>query len=124
MSEPAHEQADIRLVRGSLRLDAACCARYFGGAQCIVLLYEAEQGQLWLLPVRSERAGGFLLKHVNLRGDRAAAVHGFLREHGLPEELEASFVPRWDSTRQGLALDISPWLPQPLPLSDEARSRP
>ncbi len=60
-------------MRGSVRLNAACYERYFGGAQGIILLYEAEYRRLWVLPVRSARAGGFLLKQVNLQGDRSAA---------------------------------------------------
>jgi hypothetical protein len=98
---------EIRLARGSVRLNAACYARYFGGTQGIILLYEAEQRRLWVLPVRSARAGGFLLKQVNLQGDRAAATHGFFRDHDISEDLEATFTPRWDSTRQGLMLDLS-----------------
>ena len=71
------------------------------------MLYEAELQRLWVLPVRSVRAGGFLLKVANLRGDRAAAAHGFFRDHDLPEDLEATLTPRWDTTRQGLALDLN-----------------
>ena len=106
MSTAAHDAPEIRLARGSIQLNAACYERYFGGTQGIILLYEAERRRLWVLPVRSARAGGFLLKQVNLRGDRAAATHGFFRDHDIPEDLEAAFTPRWDTTRQGLALEL------------------
>jgi hypothetical protein len=106
MSAAAPETPEIRLVRGSVRLNAACYERYFGGTQGIILLYEAEIRRLWVRPVRSARAGGFLLKQVNLQGDRSAATHGFFRDHDIPEDLEAAFTPRWDSARQGLALEL------------------
>ena len=106
MSTPAADTPEIRLARGSVRLNATCYERYFGGTHSIILLYEAEDRRLWLLPVMSARAGGFLLKQVNLQGDRAAATHGFFRDHGIPEDLEAVFTPRWDTARQGLALEL------------------
>jgi hypothetical protein len=73
----APDTPEIWLARGSVRLNAACYARYFGGTQGIILLYEAELRRLWVLPMRSVRAGGSLLKQVNMQGDRAAATHGF-----------------------------------------------
>jgi hypothetical protein len=106
MSTPATDAPEIRLVRGSVRLNGACYERYFGGTHSIILLYEAGDRRLWVLPVRSARAGGFLLKQVNLQGDRVVATHGFFRDHGIPEDLEAIFTPRWDTARQGLALDL------------------
>ena len=107
MSIPVPDEPQIKLVQGSVWLNAACYARYFGGTHSIILLYEAEQHHLWVLPVRSERAGGFLLKYVNRHGDRCAASYGFFRDHGISETLEATFVPRWDSERQGIVLDLS-----------------
>jgi hypothetical protein len=100
------EAPQIRLSHGSVRLNAACYERYFAGTQGIILIYEAESRRLWVLPVRSARAGGFLLKQANLQGDRIAASYGFFRDHDIPEDLEATFTPRWDTTRQGLMLDL------------------
>ena len=94
------------LVRGNLRLNAACYERYFGGMESVVMLYEAEAQRLWVLPVRASRAGGFVLKQVNLRGDRSAAAHGFFRDHGIPDDCERELLPRWDAARQGLAFDL------------------
>jgi hypothetical protein len=106
MSTSAPELPEIRLARGSVRLNATCYERYFGSTQGIILLYEAEVRRLWVLPVLSARAGGFLLKLINTRGDRAAAAHGFFRDHDIPEDLEACFTPRWDPARQGLVLEL------------------
>ncbi|NTU79446.1 MAG: hypothetical protein HGA45_08595 [Chloroflexales bacterium] len=106
MTTPTPDEPRIWLARGSLRLNVVCYERYFSGMHGLILLYEAEPGRLWVLPVRAERAGGFLLKQVNLRGDRAAVVQGFLRDHGLPEDLERSFTPCWDATRHGIALEL------------------
>jgi len=93
----------MRLRRGSLYFTAALHGRYFGGVETVILL--REDADLLIMRVAHAAAGGYLIKLRNRAGDRV--IHGadFFRNHGLGDEQEFSFTPRWCQTRSALVAD-------------------
>ena len=61
--------------QGYLILPQSVSAQYFPEDVCVAIWREPE---LWVLPIHSSNAGGFLLKQRNAKGDRSVLIHEIL----------------------------------------------
>lgn len=61
--------------QGYLIFPQAIANQYFPEDVCVVIWREPE---LWILPIHSANAGGFLLKQRNALGDRSVLIHEIL----------------------------------------------
>jgi hypothetical protein len=103
----AADYHSMQVARGNLYLCRALCARYFPHSQCVALI--EREGQVLLLPLVHESAGGLLLKLRNREGDRVIHAQEFLREHGYLEDFEEHSVQVfWSSERAALILKDLP----------------
>lgn len=57
--------------QGYLLLPQAIAVQYFTEDVCVVIWREPE---LWILPIYSSNAGGFLMKQRNSKGDRSVLI--------------------------------------------------
>lgn len=108
MADPAGGPPILVLRRGSLRLSREIYDTYFAGLEAVILL--PRDGGLHILPVRHSGGGGYLLKVINARGDRAVHAGDLLRGLGVDEAFlegdgEATFRARWSASDAALILD-------------------
>jgi hydrogenase maturation protease len=96
-------ECPLLLKRGSLHLARAGYERYFSRAEAVALARDGDD--LLVLPLLGAHTGGYLLKQINLAGDRAAHVGGFLREQGLSDELLVQRSAPWNEARGALVLE-------------------
>ncbi|HRH43089.1 MAG TPA: hypothetical protein PKY82_15775 [Pyrinomonadaceae bacterium] len=61
--------------QGYLILPQTVATQYFSENVCVAIWREPE---LWILPIYSSNAGGFLLKQRNALGDRSVLIHEVL----------------------------------------------
>lgn len=61
--------------QGYLILPKDISAEYFPKDACVAMLRGIE---LWILPIHSQNAGGFLMKQRNSSGDRSVLIHEVL----------------------------------------------
>jgi hypothetical protein len=80
---PARRSVRFRLYRDHLYLDAADYEAALAGRSSVALLRRGDD--LHVLPVAGPEAGGFLVKQVNARGDRAVHAADFFRLNGVDE---------------------------------------
>ena len=95
-------ECQVILRRGSLCFSRGDSDRFLSGVEAVVLLRDGED--LLILPVLHAHAGGYLLKQTNLKGDRAAHVAGFLRDQGVPDEMEGARTAGWSEERGALVI--------------------
>ena len=93
----------VTLRRGSLSFTRGDYDRCFAGVDSVVLLRDGRA--LLILPVMQAAAGGYLLKQRNLAGDRVAHAAGFLRENGIPDEIERECEAVWSAERAALVVE-------------------
>ena len=103
MSDPAPRSGALRLRlhRDHLYIEAAMFDAHMPQVRSVALVRAA--GDLLILPIVTAEAGGFLVKQVNARGDRAIHAADFFRLNTIdetqdihveawPHELIAGFV--------------------------------
>ncbi|MEK7725054.1 MAG: hydrogenase maturation protease [Acidobacteriota bacterium] len=69
--------------QGYLIFPQVVANQYFPEDVCVAIWREPE---LWILPIHSSNAGGFLLKQRNAIGDRSVLIHEILPQnwqHGI-----------------------------------------
>lgn len=88
-----------RVHRDHLYLDAAAFAAHMPRAASVALLREG--GDLLILPIFAAEAGGFLVKQVNARGDRAIHAADFFRLNGIDETRAILIEANWSEARAG-----------------------
>ena len=96
-------ECQVAIKRGALSFTRSDYDRFLSGVEAVVLLRDGDD--LVILPVRHAHAGGYLLKQKNIAGDRVAHVAGFLRDQGVPDELEVAHTAGWSEQRAALVID-------------------
>jgi hypothetical protein len=89
------EASCVTMRRGSLYIRRAVCERYFAGLEAVMLLRRGDD--LLILPVRHAAAGGFLLKFMNLAGDRVVNAPDFFRAQGIEDHVCRDLSVTWVS---------------------------
>lgn len=84
---------------GYLRLSADVAASRFPAHVAAGTLRD---GQLWLLPLRSPRSGGLLLKQRTAAGDRALLVRELLHDD-IPQGMRSA---KWDDSHGALRISL------------------
>jgi hypothetical protein len=97
----------IEMAGGNLYLSQELCATWFPGVLAVALL--RRDGQILIVPLAAQSAGGLLLKQRNARGDRVIHAQEFCRQHGVSEE----FAPRacavhWSAESAALVVQALP----------------
>lgn len=94
MSEPAVEPGfmPLRLHRDHLYIDAVAFDAHLPRVLSVALVREGND--LLIFPVASADAGGFLVKQVNARGDRAIHAADFFRLNGI-DDMEDFKLDAW-----------------------------
>jgi hypothetical protein len=96
--------AEISVARGNLYLPREICDTYLPGVASVALLLR--DGQVMIVPLSQQSAGGLLLKQRNARGDRVIHAQEFFRSKDLPEDFESRTMPVYWS-RESAALVVS-----------------
>ncbi|MFM9860681.1 hypothetical protein RUR49_19675 [Pseudoxanthobacter sp. M-2] len=99
---PAARSVQFRLHRDHLYLDAADYQAALAGRASVALLRRGDD--LLVLPVAGPEAGGFLVKQVNARGDRAVHAADFFRLNGVDETIERFAMGAWDEAAAGFVV--------------------
>ena len=73
----------LRLHRNQLYIKANVFETHFTNVESVALL--RKDRDLLILPLATSRAGGFYIKQVNARGDRAIHAADFFRLNGIDE---------------------------------------
>lgn len=92
----------LRVHRDHLYVDAAAFADHMAKVSNVALLREGED--LLILPIFSAEAGGFLVKQINARGDRAIHAADFFRLNGIDENRELCIDATWSAARAGFSV--------------------
>ena len=96
----------ILIARGNLYLSRELYCAYFSGIESVALI--AEGRTLLIVPLMGGSVGGRLVKQRNLHGDRVIAAQEFLREHGIPDEVDPdAMVVRWNARSAALAVELA-----------------
>jgi hypothetical protein len=96
------EAIDIRITRDHLYIDAASYERHLAPVGNVALL--REDTDLLILPLHAKDAGGFYVKQINARGDRAIHAADFLRSNGIDETIEHRVRAAWRTRIAGYAI--------------------
>lgn len=92
------------MARGNFYLPREICEAYLPDAASVALVLR--DGEVMIVPLTREAAGGLLLKQRNARGDRVIHAQEFFRNKNLPEEFEARTMPvYWRSDSAALVVD-------------------
>jgi hypothetical protein len=88
MNHPAGEidSLSLRLYRNHLYIEASVFEAHLARVGSVALVREDDD--LLIFPIASVEAGGFFIKQVNARGDRAIHAADFFRLHGIDDSLE------------------------------------
>jgi hypothetical protein len=73
----------LRLHRDHLYIEAAAFDTHLPQVHSVALVREADD--LLIFPIATAEAGGFLVKQVNARGDRAIHAADFFRLQGIDD---------------------------------------
>jgi|GEM_PF-1219222 len=76
----------LRLHRDHLYIEASAFEAHLTRVHSIALVREGHD--LLIFPISTAEAGGFLVKQVNLRGDRAIHAADFFRLNGIDDNQE------------------------------------
>jgi hypothetical protein len=76
----------IAVGRGNFYLPRDICDAYLPGVTAVAVLLRA--GEIMIVPLIQQSAGGLLLKQRNSRGDRVIHAQEFFRSHHLAEEFD------------------------------------
>lgn len=85
--------------QGYLILPLTVAIRLFPANVCVAVWRETE---LWILPIHSSNAGGFLLKQRNALGDRSVLIHEV-----LPNDWKSGIYPAfWDAENGSMRIAL------------------
>lgn len=85
--------------QGYLILPQTVATEYFPEDVCVAIWREPE---LWILPIHSSNAGGFLLKQRNAHGDRSVLIHEV-----LPNDWKSGTYPTfWDAENGSMRIAL------------------
>ncbi len=73
----------LRLHRDQLYIEAQAFDLHLASVRCVALLRDG--GDCLIMPLASAEAGGFYIKQVNARGDRAIHAADFFRLNGVDD---------------------------------------
>ncbi|HEY1313773.1 MAG TPA: hypothetical protein VGE92_07845 [Steroidobacteraceae bacterium] len=94
---------EIRVGRGNFYLPREICDTCLPNVTAVALLWR--DGEVLIVPLTRESAGGLLLKQRNSRGDRVIHAQEFFRSHNLPEEFELRSIPaHWSQDSAALVV--------------------
>lgn len=86
--------------QGYLILPQIIVTRYFPEDLCVAIWRAPE---LWILPIHSANAGGFLLKQRNPQGDRSVLIHEV-----LPANWQSGLYPAfWDGENGAMRMALT-----------------
>jgi hypothetical protein len=94
----------LRIRDGSVYIDAVLCERFLHGIQSVAIL--SEERSVYLIPLRADGSGGYLLKIRNARGDRVVHCAEFMQRLGIRGCNELQRPVTWDSTRHALRFEL------------------
>jgi hypothetical protein len=83
---PAASALPLRLHRDHLYIEAVVFEAHMPQVRSVALVREADD--LLILPIVTAEAGGFLVKQVNARGDRAIHAADFFRLNDIGRDTE------------------------------------
>ena len=86
--------------RGALHLTRKVYERFFDRLDNVVLLRDG--GDLVILPVRHQAAGGYVIKLRSGAGDRAVVAADFFRDNGVDDDVQLTLSAAWDDARSAL----------------------
>lgn len=90
----------LTIRRGTLYFTRDVYERYFNGLDNVVLLRDG--GDLIVLPVRQQSAGGYVIKLRTAAGDRAVQSADFFRDNGVEDDVEMTLPAQWSEDRAAL----------------------
>jgi hypothetical protein len=99
---PGRDVAPVRVHRDHLYVEASVFAGRFANARNVALLREGRD--LLILPIARVEAGGFLVKQVNARGDRAIHAADFFRLNGIDESRDIRAEAHWSEAWAGFSV--------------------
>ena len=92
------------VARGNIYLSREICDTFLAGAISVALI--VREGNIQIVPLSPDSAGGLLLKQRNARGDRVVHAQEFMREKGYPELFEPRTVPvHWNPDMAALVVE-------------------
>ncbi len=106
--DPRHIR--FRLHRDHLYIEAAAYAAHMAGLRTVALLRQGDD--LHVTPLIGPEAGGYLIKQINARGDRAIHAADFFRLHGVDDSREIFCEGEW-SVATGSFIVIGLFAPSP-----------
>lgn len=86
--------------RGALHLTRQVYERFFDRLDNVVLLRDG--GDLVVLPVRHQAAGGYVIKLRTGAGDRSITAADFFRDNGVEDDVQLTLSAVWDDDRAAL----------------------
>lgn len=92
----------IRLHRDHLYIDAENYETHLAKVGSVALVRDGDD--LLIFPIATASAGGFVIKQVNMRGDRAIHAADFFRLAGIDDALDISFEAKPHPAIAGFAI--------------------
>jgi hypothetical protein len=105
MSESGASRVRFRLRRDHLYVDSAAYAAHMPGLCPVALLRRGDD--LHVAPLIGPGGGGYLVKQINARGDRAIHAADFFRLHGVDDVCETTFEGEWSEAMGELRFETS-----------------
>lgn len=102
MNSVEREVMETRIARDGIYIDVESFERHLAPARSVALLRENDD--LLILPILGKDGGGFYVKQVNARGDRAIHIADFLRSNGIDETIERRVAAAWDASVAGYSI--------------------
>jgi hypothetical protein len=102
MSDDERGAMAVRITRDHLYIDAEAYDRHLAPVASVALLRDGDT--LSILPVLAKDSGGFYVKQINARGDRAIHAADFLRLNGIDETIELKVAAAWSGGIAGYSV--------------------
>jgi hypothetical protein len=98
----AQPRLRFRLHRDHLYIDAAAYAAHMPDLRTVALLRKSDD--LHVTPLIGAEAGGYLIKQINARGDRAIHAADFFRLNGVDDSQEIFSEGEWSEATGSFVL--------------------
>jgi len=96
---------EIAVGRGNFYLPREICETYLPGVAAVAVLLR--DGEVMIVPLIQQSAGGLLLKQRNSRGDRVIHAQEFFRSHDLAEDFALRSIPvHWSQEFAALVVEL------------------
>jgi hypothetical protein len=102
MNAVSTERLAFRLHRDHLYIDAAAYNSHMRGLTTVALLRDGDD--LHVIPLIGAEAGGYLIKQINARGDRAIHAADFFRLNGVDDACEILREGEWSAATGSFVL--------------------